>query len=173
VGRWTSRDPIRFSGRQDNLYVYVGNDPLNRHDPRGRDDGSLASWILGGAAGLGVYVYLNFYEKPMGDAQDAYPRDTRPGAAGGGYADQNAYRHCLASCQVSSSLGDPAASFLGDLNESSLTSPGKHDPHDTEVDQCNNGIGRKGGNQVGGPNGCAAYCAQALDAGQLNTTGGP
>jgi len=35
VGRWTSKDPILFSGRQTNLYVYVANDPLNHSDPSG------------------------------------------------------------------------------------------------------------------------------------------
>ena len=35
VGRWTSKDPILFNGGQANLYVYVGNDPVNRIDPKG------------------------------------------------------------------------------------------------------------------------------------------
>ena len=30
IGRWTSRDPIGFAGGQANLFVYVGNDPVNR-----------------------------------------------------------------------------------------------------------------------------------------------
>ena len=29
VGRWTSKDPIRFDGGQANIYVYVGNDPVD------------------------------------------------------------------------------------------------------------------------------------------------
>jgi len=37
VGRWVSKDPILFRGGQSNLYVYVGNDPVNRRDPRGLD----------------------------------------------------------------------------------------------------------------------------------------
>jgi RHS repeat-associated protein len=36
VGRWVSKDPIRFGGRQANLYAYVGNDPINWVDPDGR-----------------------------------------------------------------------------------------------------------------------------------------
>jgi hypothetical protein len=35
VGRWTARDPILFAGGQANLFVYVGNDPVNLIDPTG------------------------------------------------------------------------------------------------------------------------------------------
>ncbi len=38
VGRWTSKDPLRFDGGQANLYVYVGNDPINGLDPSGQVD---------------------------------------------------------------------------------------------------------------------------------------
>src|SRR5580704_1431222 len=34
VGRWTSKDPIRFKGGM-NLYGYVVNDPVNRCDASG------------------------------------------------------------------------------------------------------------------------------------------
>jgi RHS repeat-associated protein len=37
VGRWTAKDPIRFLGRQANLYVYVGSNPINWTDPQGRE----------------------------------------------------------------------------------------------------------------------------------------
>ncbi len=36
VGRWTSKDPIRFAGGM-NLYGYVVNDPVDMTDPRGLD----------------------------------------------------------------------------------------------------------------------------------------
>jgi RHS repeat-associated protein len=35
IGRWTAKDPIDFNGGQGNLYVYVGDDPINGVDPSG------------------------------------------------------------------------------------------------------------------------------------------
>jgi RHS repeat-associated protein len=35
IGRWISKDPIGFDGGQANLFVYVGNDPVNTSDPSG------------------------------------------------------------------------------------------------------------------------------------------
>jgi uncharacterized protein RhaS with RHS repeats len=36
-GRFITKDPILFNGGDTNLYVYVGNDPVNRIDPTGKD----------------------------------------------------------------------------------------------------------------------------------------
>ncbi|HMA95939.1 MAG TPA: RHS repeat-associated core domain-containing protein, partial [Polyangiaceae bacterium] len=74
-GRWTSKDPILFDGGQTNLYVYVGNDPVNRRDPVGLMGVALGvsgdvgfcwglcvgSWTGGGGIyvgtdGIGVYA---------------------------------------------------------------------------------------------------------------------
>ena len=35
AGRWTTRDPILFSGGQGNLYAYVKNSPVGHRDPSG------------------------------------------------------------------------------------------------------------------------------------------
>ncbi len=51
-GRWTTRDPIGFSGGSTNLYCYVGNDPVNLTDESGLVAPLLvaALWGLGAAA---------------------------------------------------------------------------------------------------------------------------
>ncbi len=60
TGRWTARDPILFAGGQANLFVYVGNDPVNWFDPSGLD---------------GIYIHYDGYpittpwgEMPLGHA---------------------------------------------------------------------------------------------------------
>jgi RHS repeat-associated protein len=35
VGRWTSKDPIRWGGGQENFYAYANNDPMNGFDSNG------------------------------------------------------------------------------------------------------------------------------------------
>lgn len=49
VGRWTSKDPIRFEGSDTNLYGYVLVDPVNVADPDGRRVVYLGNYAGGGA----------------------------------------------------------------------------------------------------------------------------
>lgn len=45
--RWTQKDPIGFGGKQSNIYVYVGDEPINGTDPNGKLDPALAACING------------------------------------------------------------------------------------------------------------------------------
>ena len=44
VGRWTSKDPVRFEGGDTNLYAYVLNDPINNADQLGLQRRGLLSF---------------------------------------------------------------------------------------------------------------------------------
>ncbi|MDR3163041.1 MAG: RHS repeat-associated core domain-containing protein, partial [Helicobacteraceae bacterium] len=62
TGRWTAKDPIDFNGGQGNLYVYVGNDPVNWVDPTGE----FAWWVMGGIAG-GLGNIIGMYAESRGN----------------------------------------------------------------------------------------------------------
>ncbi|MFC1602923.1 putative Ig domain-containing protein [Pseudomonadota bacterium] len=55
VGRWTAKDPIRFSGDTPNLYGYVFGDPVNFIDPTGKI--GLPGAAIGGTIG-GVSSFM-------------------------------------------------------------------------------------------------------------------
>jgi RHS repeat-associated protein len=50
IGRWVSKDPIRFKSHQVNFYVYVHNDPINRRDPAGMSSVAECEQICGDIA---------------------------------------------------------------------------------------------------------------------------
>jgi len=64
VGRWTSKDPVRFRGGDTSLYGYTLGDPINFGDPAGLATfsigitGSLAA--LGGGGGGGTFFNMGF-----------------------------------------------------------------------------------------------------------------
>jgi len=75
TGKWTSKDPIDFSGGDSNLYGYVLNDPVNFVDPEG-----LMS--ARGAIGTGMLWYsfdqyaqkacdMNISDKNVSDYQNS------------------------------------------------------------------------------------------------------
>jgi RHS repeat-associated protein len=53
TGRWTSKDPIGFAGRDPNLFGYVLQDPVNQLDPGGQI-GLPAVLVIGAGA---IYAY--------------------------------------------------------------------------------------------------------------------
>jgi RHS repeat-associated protein len=54
IGRWLSKDPIRFNGSDSNLYGYVLQDPVNGIDPSGLD--VTVNYFGGGTGHIGVSV---------------------------------------------------------------------------------------------------------------------
>jgi RHS repeat-associated protein len=71
TGRWTAKDPIRFSGSGTNLYAYAANDPINFLDPDGKV--VVPAIALAGAA-LVAFWWLS--DSPLGcDGGDHYRRN--------------------------------------------------------------------------------------------------
>ena len=73
TGRWTTRDPIGFSGGQANLYAYARNNPVGRVDPSGLDViynglewwndnlyGGFGLTEFGGSVGVGGATTIGF-----------------------------------------------------------------------------------------------------------------
>jgi RHS repeat-associated protein len=57
VGKWTLKDPIRFEGKDTNIYGYVGNNPVFFTDPFGEEAqigiGLGGGWFFGPAGATG------------------------------------------------------------------------------------------------------------------------
>jgi RHS repeat-associated protein len=63
VGRWLTKDPIRFDGGDPNLYGYVLQDPVNLVDPKGEHPlAALAAIAAVGVAG-GFFGAINAIEQ--------------------------------------------------------------------------------------------------------------
>jgi len=92
AGRWTAKDPIRFEGGQPNIYVNVGNSPLNMTDPTGKD--YALDCLLKAVKGLATCAR-------------ALPR----GAGPAGAACEEVYRDFITTCIIPSAetMGDRAA----------------------------------------------------------------
>ena len=62
VGRWISKDPIRFAGGDTNIFAYVGGDPVNLVDPSGQiglrwgGGVNVMYYFVGAQLGAGVFV---------------------------------------------------------------------------------------------------------------------
>lgn len=62
IGRWTTKDPIRFAGGGTNVYGYVINDPINAMDETGLDGEDCAcqkrapDWWQFGSGFIDEYV---------------------------------------------------------------------------------------------------------------------
>jgi hypothetical protein len=76
TGRWTAKDPIRFSGLDPGLYSYVAGDPINRIDRNGQ---YLQYVVAAVAIATAVFVYDLLELQDAGDnacepaCKEAYP----------------------------------------------------------------------------------------------------
>lgn len=80
TGRWISKDPILFAGRDSNLYGYVLNDPVTDFDANSR--GPVLA-IIGGVIGGGLELATGYFNGGRGWA---LARDFGAGAATGALA---------------------------------------------------------------------------------------
>lgn len=86
LGRWTTKDPIRFIGGDSNLYGYVIQDPVNFVDPSG------------------------LLRNPSDIFDDALEN---PNSSSGTDDIKNAFQHCFASCMMTAENGSWLANILG------------------------------------------------------------
>jgi RHS repeat-associated protein len=87
VGRWISKDPIRFDGGQANIYVYVNSDPVNWSDPAGLWGlfaGGGGEAAIGPAGSIGGGHFWGFGGSGSGNYFDTHPGISFPPFASGG-----------------------------------------------------------------------------------------
>jgi RHS repeat-associated protein len=118
VGRWISKDPIRFGGGQANLFVYVNNDPVNQADPRGTGPELALCLVqpeicLGAAAIVGAgalvagagYAISRYFDDPVPANDNARPipvPDTcRPDPGPGEHECTEGFEECNRSTTMS------------------------------------------------------------------------
>jgi RHS repeat-associated protein len=89
VGRWTAKDLIGFAGGQENVYVYVGGDPVNFVDPEGARGFAIGTsltwggtkWQIGPAFSVSGGIAFDWSEAGFTLANFG------SGFVGGGFAD--------------------------------------------------------------------------------------
>jgi hypothetical protein len=98
VGRWTGKDPKRFGGGQANVFVYVGDDPLNRIDPTGLYGTDDCSYYVQRCAETGSAYYCGIGNDVCNAAPKGNPGED-PESEQGPITDwAQCVRECLADC---------------------------------------------------------------------------
>ena len=110
VGRWASKDPLRFDAAQEDLYCYAENNPVNVADPAGQITGGELVIVI--PAALIALVGIAGWEGIRTFIESR-------GAQGAESLRYDAYYHCLAQCRVSTVpiVGPLMARLGGDVRE--------------------------------------------------------
>jgi len=146
TGRWTGKDRMGFYGGYANLYVYIGNDPVNLNDPRG----DLPQWMNTLAQTLFDWMTQGAVE----EAKRRYPTSPLHNDEG------DAFKHCLASCVWARRVGDQGAFELGELHEKQGDIAGQPS-REKVMDRHNNYCGRQAAQSDGD---CADLCASKVSS---------
>jgi RHS repeat-associated protein len=144
-GRWTAKDPLIFGGADANTYAYVGNDPVNQIDPTG-----TIRWPG------------DIYDQALQDARSS-------GLPGPWNGPQDAFRHCLASCESTRENGEFATQCLADANEKRGDWVKDQEVGEHAMDDFNNAIGIDLGTRAESYQDCHRECLGAAQAGFLET----
>jgi RHS repeat-associated protein len=144
AGRFITEDPSGFHDREYNLFAYAANNPVSFNDP------------------LGLWKNpKRVYDEADDAAQRSEIKDP---------AQNDAYKHCLASCVMTAENYEPAARFFGWANEVWGDAIGQQSG-DRKMDDHNNARGRKFGMTAKCSGVCDKACRAGLFNGTLSTTG--
>ncbi|OGQ81462.1 MAG: hypothetical protein A2289_26240 [Deltaproteobacteria bacterium RIFOXYA12_FULL_58_15] len=143
-------------------YSYALSNPQVYADPNGYHPVAVAVGL--GAAAAALYNYLKaswIVDEAINDADSRYDDGTVEGA---GRAD--AYRHCMASCEMAMNYGEGLAEMAGDGWESWYN---RNAAPEKQADFSNNSCGRQLSRGADSYTDCASACADALEGGGLNS----
>lgn len=147
AGRWVSKDPLLFGGGESNLYVYVGNDPIQFVDPDGRVAiGRLLARFGSAPVWLGFGLGATFSALIPGPTRDAlldfrfqHDEMQRRNIIG-----SDKYYHCMANCRSSRrSLGGKFfAEFVSEAREFVQEHVVGESKAECDLDRAANEVGR-------------------------------